>query len=118
MAFAGGVTKAGVREGAGGLWAVRSDTQEFRSWWLWMHVQFDFNAKLQWMTVWDQWPPMTQLRAAVVAQTISDLRDEIDKEWKGRNRPKLVPRHPEPWDGVIPNDSVWASYGWKVSETV
>jgi hypothetical protein len=116
MAFIGTANSPGVRECADGWWAVRQGTSQYRSWWLWMHVQFGHATRLGWMTTLGEWPPMTILGAQRVAQVISDIRDEIDREGKSHYRCAHVPRHPEPWDGVVPSDTVWKSYGWTVHD--
>lgn len=87
-----------VRENTStGLWAVHISTPQFWAWKYWLEDQFRYTRAIhgKWLTVWDQWPPMTAGRASSIAQYISDMRDEL-----GNSKP--VPRRPTPWDGAVP----------------
>lgn len=79
------------------LWALHVSTPQYWAWKDWLVAQIGYYRPVQsnWLTVWDQWPPLTSAQACRVAQRISDMRDESRDL-----RP--VPRWPAPWDGARP----------------
>jgi len=95
--FIGG-TGSGVRENkTDELFAVHCSTPQYWAWRDWFKEQKLYGMRFvsKWLTVYSEWPPMTQVAADNVAARISAQRDEM-----GIAAP--VPRHPVPWSGVPP----------------
>lgn len=86
-----------------GLWKVHVGSRQYRAWKFWLAASFrkkEFPEPV--MVVWGEWPPRSWEGAALVAQTISEIRDGTYGKDPRPIGGLPVPRGPEPWNGHIP----------------
>lgn len=98
-----------IKIGSDGCVGLHNSTPNYRAWERWLRAEFHKEFFPEWITVQGEWPPTTQAAADHVAQTISDIRDSKYQKEQSVIGGRAVPRHPAPWDGVVPRSMVDAA---------